>query len=131
MPKQDFYITWKSRNGMTNEHRVRIYDGLGDYRGKQIVLVTEEPNSTGVSVTNGCTEIATELKRNGQFDAESVFVEHYEREIIIKTSKSFATEHDLTLTYFRWDASEGRYHQPHWRPLPTENFYEITGELLE
>lgn len=128
--KTDFYLTWKDRKGIQSEHRVQIYEGVNDYQGKQIVLVTEELGATGVSVTNGCDEIATELSKKQLFGKNSVFIEHYERETVIKVSKSIAVDHDLALVNFSWDETHKCYHSPKWQPFSIDQFYQITHKLF-
>lgn len=131
MPKKDYQLHWKDWKGTHSEHRVRIFDGTGEATGKTIVLVSENPDARGVSVTNGCQEIVAIVCQEQNLDPQSIiFIEHYEREKLSLLMKSWQNEEDFALVNFTWSGREQKLQQPTWQHTTRHYVEQICGEKI-
>jgi hypothetical protein len=94
--------------------RVRIYE----HDGKQVVVATEQPNNSGMSVTNAAEQIASQVVVQYGLDVNNlIWIEHY----------FYPDEgHSFDLVRFTWDGFTAR--QPQWRRLTLEEVERFTGD---
>jgi hypothetical protein len=118
--KNSFTFVWTpaaSRAEATVD--IKIFDGRAEHEGKTIVLATEPENNPGISVTNGCEQIATQLYQAGHFPKEAfVFIEEY---------RPGLADHTLDLVSFAWREWEGRFSNPAWQPITRDDLERWTG----
>ena len=98
---------------------VRIYEG-GSYGRLRVAILTELPDNTGMSVTNACEDIATELVRlRGLTPGYTIWIEHY-------PDRHHPESFDLIT--FEWKGGVAR--SPDWRRVSREWVEQLVGEAL-
>ena len=114
MKINSFPYTWFDWKNCESHCEIAVFRGHGEMADKFIVLATEPEHNPGVSVTNGCEEIAYEIsKRLGITQEALVFIERYEHS---------ADEYDRV-------EFEADFTYPKWSPIPEQTFLRWTGEI--
>lgn len=122
MPLQDIDLIWKDRKGIKSSHQIRLFDGRGRAAGFTVCLMTESINGDGVSVTNGCDEIATKaVKELGMKPHFTYFIEHYERN---------NQDDDFSIILMIWNDKEQKYQHPTWIHINKYEAEYICGESI-
>jgi hypothetical protein len=119
--------------------RLRIYD----HDGRTVIMVTEQPNNQGMSVTNYAGELATMLVTQYQLDpAQTIFIEHYPPAAF---RHGATAQEQFDLVMFTWQSIETVFNRlpwtqiagaqvrhvatnPIWRRLAVEEVERMTGD---
>ena len=108
-----------SSNRIPAHCRLRIYGGAG----ATVVIMSQAPDSEGMSVTNAAEELATQIAQS--FDllgAATTWVEHWPEDAY--RSDDFVETFDLV--EFTW--SNGTASHPRWRRMAGEEVERMVGE---
>lgn len=115
MKIKSFPYTWHDWKNCESHVDINLYRGHAEMANKFIVLATEPEHNPGVSVTNGCEEIAYQIcKRIGIAQKDLVFVERYEHS---------PDEYDQV----EFDAD---FSNPRWKRISEDEFLRWTGEKV-
>jgi hypothetical protein len=92
-----------------------------------VVVLTELPDNPGMSVTNACEEIATQVRRAFGLDPDQIrWIEHYperEHHVHRRTLHEAATYDEII---FIWEDYQAR--APTWRRLTPEEVHLLLGQ---
>ena len=74
MKRQDATHTYRPAWSKVDAYcRVRVYE----HQGKTVAVVTEEPNNTGMSITNAAEWLLPEIAAQYALPADVIWIEHY------------------------------------------------------
>lgn len=95
----------------------------GTYENSTVVVLAEPRHYEGMSVTNACEHIATEVVRKyGLNPHYCTWIEHYSAELDWRDKESFA------LINFNW--KDGQASRPDWRHVTRETVEALMGRTV-
>lgn len=104
---------------------VRIWDSVEAV----VVMLTELPDNPGMSVTNACEDIATQIVQDfGINPHRTRFIEHYPEEKTVVYGKEHVRKETFDEIFFTWDV-RNQADEPHWKPLAKEEVERLVGEV--
>jgi hypothetical protein len=107
---------------------VRIYE-CGSYGRQRVIILTELPDNTGMSVTNACEYIATELVRlHNLTPGYTIWIEHYPDRHPAGMEKDRMFDESFALITFEWNGN--RACSPDWRCVSREWAEQLIRETL-
>jgi hypothetical protein len=107
---------------------VRIYE-CGSYGRQRVIILTELPDNTGMSVTNACEYIATELVRQHRLTpGHTVWIEHYPDRHPPGMRNDRMFDESFALVTFEW--KDGIARSPDWRHISREWVEQLVGEAV-
>ena len=129
MPTDDTIIRHTGHNRIEGHCRLRLYNN----DGKKVVVVSEEPDNMGPSVTNAIEIIAAiAIARYGLDENNSIFIEHYPKEERVRSEESFdlVEFHGTKADVFVSGEKFTGLGNPDWKPLGKEKAEELCGEEI-